>query len=339
MTALTIRAAQLIEYGATDRVVLSDVPAPEPRARELLVEVRAAAVNPVDCKIRQGTQRVLVPRKLPVTLGMDLSGVVRAVGRDVTRFAVGDEVFASPNHHQMGAYAELATVRESEVAHKPRSLSHVDAASLPLVALTAWDALVTHARLQPGERVLIQAGAGGVGSIAIQLAKHLGATVLTTCSPRNAKFVEQLGADRAIDYRTERYEEVARGVDVVIDALGGEDLESATRLVRRGGRVIALSTSLPQDVAQYGPWLGTARALLRLASLIVRARLIRGVRVRPMARLPSGENLATIAKLVDEGVLRPVVDSVLPLSQVAQAHERVEAGHCRGKIVLDTTLT
>jgi NADPH:quinone reductase-like Zn-dependent oxidoreductase len=330
----TMRAAQLLAYGAADAISVREVPVPAPGPRDLLVEVYAAAVNPVDCKIRSGTQALLVRRKLPATLGMDLSGVVRAVGTAVTRFSVGDAIFASPDHRRMGACAGFARVREDEAAHKPARLDHVEAASLPLVALTAWDALVRHGRLAPGEKVLIQAGAGGVGSLAIQLAKHLGAEVFATCSTPNVDLVRSLGADHPIDYRKARYEDVARGVDLVVDCLGGRDLDKAADLVRRGGRVVALTTRLPETVARHGPLLGTAVAVLDLGRAILRARIRRNVRLRPMARVPSGENLARIAALVDAGVLRPLVDTVLPLEEIARAHARVEGGRCRGKVVL-----
>ena len=329
-----MRAVELARYGEASELRLARVPPPEPKPRQLLVRVHAAAVNPVDCKIRKGTHRAVIRPALPVTLGMDLSGVVERVGRDVTRFAVGDEVFASPNHRTMGSYAELAVVDEAELAPKPQNLTHQQAASLPLVALTAWDALIRHGRVQRGERVLVQAGAGGVGTIAIQLAKWLGAEVLATCSAPNAELVSSLGADEVIDYRSERYEERARGVDAIVESLGPEHLLRALHTVRRGGRILALTTGLPEAVDRFGPWLGVLSASTRLAGFVIRARLSRNVRVRPLSRKPCGQTLAEIGTLVENGQLRPVIDSVFSLEDAAAAHRRVESGRSRGKVVL-----
>jgi NADPH:quinone reductase-like Zn-dependent oxidoreductase len=334
MSAETMRAIRFERYGGPDVLELGRAPVPVPGRRDVLVEVRAAAVNPVDCKFRAGTHRAVIRKTLPVTPGMDLSGVVRAVGAGVTDFRVGDAVFASPHHRRMGAYAELALVAERELAHKPERLDHVEAASLPLAALTAWDALVRHGRVQPGERVLIQAGAGGVGSIAIQLAKHLGAEVSTTASAANHELVRSLGADLAIDHHRERYEVAARGSDLVIDSLGPQHWRRALECVRPGGRIVALTTGLPDAVARRGPWLGLALAAAEIVLFTLRARVTRGVRFVAMAREPNGATLAKIARLVDTGAIRPVLDSVLPLSEAAEAHRRVETGRSRGKVVL-----
>ena len=334
MALSTMRAVQLARYGEPAVLGVREVAPPEPGPSEVLVRVHAAAVNPVDCKIRTGAHRAVIRLALPATLGMDLSGVVVAVGRDVTRFDVGDEVFGSPHHRSMGSYAELAAVEQAELAKKPRTLSHEQAASLPLVALTAWDALVRHGRLAPGERVLIQAGAGGVGSTAIQLAKSLGCEVLATSSARNLELLESLGADVAIDYARERYEDRACGVDAVVDSLGGEHLPRALRTVRRGGRILALTTGLPEAAEQHGPWLGLLVAAAKLGGFVARARITKNVRVRPLARKPCGETLAKIGELVDAGTIRPLIDGVLPLDEAAEAHRRVESGRCRGKIVL-----
>ncbi len=328
-----MKAVRFRQYGTADVLELEDIPEPTPGPRDVLVEVHAAAVNPVDCKIRGGSHRAIIRPKLPVVPGMDLSGVVRAVGARVTAVSVGDEVFASPNHHRMGSYAELAIVDERELARKPRSLSHEQAASLPLVALTAWDAL-TRADVGAGSRVLIQAGAGGVGTVAIQIAKHFGAEVLTTCSPSNAAQVRELGADVVIDYHTQSYEDAARGCDFIVDSLGPAHWRRELATVKRGGRIIGLTTGLPAATARFGPLLGAAVALTQIVGFKVRAQLAKNVRFVPMSRAPSGGNLARISELVDRGVIRPVIDSVLPLERAGDAHRRVESGHCRGKVVL-----
>lgn len=329
-----MRAALLREYGPPEALAVAEVPEPHVGPLDVLVRVAAAAVNPVDTKIREGYQRAIIRLRLPAVLGMDVSGTVVRVGARVTGFAPGDEVWASPHHARQGGYAELVAIRASEVARKPASLTHVEAASLPLVALTAWDALVRHGKLTAGQRVLIQAGAGGVGTAAIQLARHLGAEVLTTASAKNHELVKRLGAHVAIDYRTERYEDVARDVDLVIDSLGGEDLSRALATVRRGGRIVGLMSGMPEAAKTYGPSLGALVAGLRLARLAARARLTKGVRFMPIARKPDGAVLAGLARLVDEGALTPVVEATFPLEEVAAAHRRLETGRVRGKLVL-----
>lgn len=329
-----MRAALLREYGPPEALAVAEVPEPHVGPLDVLVRVAAAAVNPVDTKIREGYQRAIIRLRLPAVLGMDVSGTVVRVGARVTGFAPGDEVWASPHHARQGCYAELVAIRASEVARKPASFTHVEAASLPLVALTAWDALVRHGKLTAGQRVLIQAGAGGVGTAAIQLARHLGAEVLTTASAKNHELVKRLGAHVAIDYRTERYEDVARDVDLVIDSLGGEDLSRALATVRRGGRIVGLMSGMPEAAKTYGPSLGALVAGLRLARLAARARLTKGVRFMPIARKPDGAVLAGLARLVDEGALTPVVEATFPLEEVAAAHRRLETGRVRGKLVL-----
>lgn len=329
-----MRAARIHRYGAPSELVIDKV-APTPLGpKDLRVEIHAAAVNPVDHKIRSGGLRAVVWLDLPARLGMDMSGVVTEVGSAVDRYAIGDEVFSATSHRRMGTYAEEIVVRAREVAKKPKSLNHQEAAALPLVALTAWDALVGFCKLEPGQRVLIQAGSGGVGSVAIQLAKHFGAEVLATCSGRNLEFVRDLGADVAIDYTRERYDDVAKGCDAVLDSLGGEHLGRALRTVRRGGRVAWIAPLLPTYTERYGPWLGLTVFGLGTCATMIEAWLLKGRKLGLVTRKPSGANLAKLAALADDGALRPVIDKVYPLDEVASAHEHIETGHARGKIVL-----
>ena len=272
-----MRAARIHRYGGPDELVVEEVPEPRCGPDELLVDVHASSVNPVDFKIRSGGQRAVVWLSLPAALGLDVSGVVREVGAKVRGFAVGDAIWSSPSHRRMGTYAERLAVRASEAAPKPAGLTHAEAASMPLVGLTAWDALVGACDLRPGERVLIQAGSGGVGSFAIQLAKHLGASeILTTCSPRNFELVRSLGADRPVDYRTEDFEEVAAGVDVILESLGGEHVPRALRTVRRGGRVAAITAGLPARTEKHGPALGLASMVGATAWRMACSALTRG---------------------------------------------------------------
>lgn len=330
-----MRAIRLSGYGDPSLLHL-DLDAPDPviGPHDLLVAVRAAAVNPIDAKIRAGAQRAVIRPLMPAVLGMDLAGDVIAVGSAVRGFSVGDAVFASPSHRRMGAYAELAAVDAREAALKPASLPYDEAASLPLAALTAWDSLVRHGHLAKGQRVLIQAGAGGVGSLAIQIAKHLGAEVYATSSKKNLELLRELGADHPIDYRAADYAEIARGCDLVVDSLGIDDCRRALGAVRRGGRIIGLTSGIPEAVARFGPWLGLLAVGANLAAFTARAWLTKNVVFRPIARKSDGEILAKLAGLVDEGALKPVVEEVLPLSDAAEAHRRIERGRTRGKLVL-----
>jgi len=329
-----LRAVRIHRYGPPSELVIDEVePAPIGR-NDLRVEIHAAAVNPVDCKIRSGGQRAIVRLDLPARLGMDMSGVVTEIGGSVEACAVGDEVFASTSHRRMGTYADEIVVRADEVAKKPKNLTHLEAASLPMVALTAWDALVGFCKVQPGERVLIQAGSGGVGTAAIQLAKHLGADVLATCSTGNLALVTELGADLAIDYTKELYDDVAQGCDAVLESLGGEHIGRALRTVRRGGRVAAITPGIPTYTNRYGPWLGIAVFGVGLVATMLDARLLRGRKLGLVTRKPSGATLTRLAALVEDGALRPVIDRVYPLDAVASAHTYVETGHVRGKVVL-----
>jgi len=328
-----MRAATIHAYGGPEVLRIEDIAPPAVGRRDVLIDVHAASVNPVDVKLRSGVQRAVVRYRLPVVLGLDLSGVVVAVGTDVTRFAPGDEVFASPTHRRQGTYAELVAVDEAELAHKPARLSHVEAASLPLVGETAWQCLITAAKLAPGERVFIQAGSGGVGTFAIQLAKHVGATVATTCSTRNVELVQRLGADIVVDYTCERYDDILHDYDVVLDSLGGRDAYRARRLLRRGGRLVSIASGLPDAVARRGAYLGTALTACRLAWFAMTSRWL-GKSASLVIRKPDGGQLARIAALVDAGAIQPVVSQTFPLEEVAAAHRALETGRTRGKIVL-----
>ncbi len=328
-----MRAARIHRYGPPDVLQVDDVPAPRPGPHDLLVEVHAASVNPVDWKIRSGGQRALIHYRLPWTLGLDFSGRVVEVGSKVTRFRVGDEVYGSPTHRRPGTYAELLAVDERVAARKPQNLSHHEAASIPLVALTAWDALVVGGRVRAGHEALIHAGSGGVGTIAIQLAKDLGAYVATTCSAKNEELVRSLGADRVIDYREERFERAMPACDFVLDALGGEERDRSLRIVRRGGCLATMIGGFPAATKKYGVALGAMVAGGELASLFVRGAL-RGVRVHNVLRESSGMILDQITHRIERGAIRPVIHRVLSLDEIVEAHRESEGGRARGKIVI-----
>ncbi len=306
-----MRAVRMSEFGPAHVLQVEHVHRPTPGRGELLVRVHAAAVNPIDTIVRTDGARGISDARLPYTPGFDLSGEVVQLGEDVSGFEVGDAIFAMLSLRRGGAYAEYAIVRTSEIARKPATISHAEAASLPLVALTAWQALFETADLQPGQTVLIHAGAGGVGSIAIQLAKWKGATVIATASERNHPFLRSLGADVVIDYRTQRFEDIAKNVDVVLDPIGGETQRRSLRVLRDGGVLVGL---VGLEQVAHNPS-GNVRA---------RAILVE----------PNSSHLKQIAELVEDGSLKPIVSHRFPLQEAAAAHRQSETRHTRGKIVL-----
>ncbi|MER7170169.1 NADP-dependent oxidoreductase [Streptomyces mesophilus] len=327
----------LIEkYGDRSAVRAAHSPDPRPGPEDVLVEIRAASVNPLDFKIRDGAFKRILPYRLPLILGNDLAGVVVQVGSAVTRFAVGDEVYARPDKDRIGTFAELIAVHENDLAPKPAGLTMEQAASLPLVALTAWQALVERGEVRPGQKVLIHAGSGGVGTIAVQLARHLGAHVATTASAANADLVKELGADVVIDYRTQDFEELLDGYDLVLDTLGGETLEKSLRVLRPGGKAISIAG--PPD-AEFARELG-ANPVLRqvmnaLSFTIRRHAKRRGVTYSFLFMKASGDQLRALTRLIDAGEIRPVVDRVFPFDRTREALEYAEQGRAKaGKVVV-----
>jgi NADPH:quinone reductase-like Zn-dependent oxidoreductase len=306
-----MKAVRIHSFGGPEVLSYEETPRPQVNPDDVLIKVHAAAINPVDWKIREGYLRGFIDYELPVTLGWDVSGVVEEVGGAVTDLRVGDEVYLRPDITRDGAYAEYIAVRASEAAPKPRSLDHVQAASVPLAALTAWAALFDTADLQPGQTVLIHAAAGGVGSFAVQLAKWKGARVIGTASAANHGLLRELGADELIDYTAARFEEVARGVDVVLDTIGGDTLERSWGVLRPGGVLVSV-VAQPDEAtaAQHG---------VRGASIFIQ---------------PDKSRLVKLAELIDAGHVRPEVSAVLPLAEARQAQELSQSGHVRGKIVL-----
>jgi alcohol dehydrogenase len=329
-----MKAVRIHRYGDASVLQLDDVPRPELRPNDVRIRVCASAVNPVDWKIRSGGQRNIIPLKFPWILGLDVSGVVTEIGRKVKRFRVGDEVWSSPTHRRPGTYAEEVCIDESEVSKKPQSLNHDEAASLPLVALTAYQALAEFGHLRAGQTALIHAGAGGVGSIAIQIAKYLGARVITTCSERNAEFVKTLGADQAVDYTKVRPENVVSNVDFILDSLGEPVFESNMKMVRRGGRIANITINVPAHVKKHGPVLGTFTLAGSFVGMLVKPVFKKNVRLQHVIKRCDGVMLEQIADLVDAGHLRPVIDNVFPLDRIRDAHRYSESNRARGKIVL-----
>ncbi len=315
---------------------LLELPRPPPGPNDLLVKVRAASVNPVDFKIRDGGVKVLIPYKFPLVLGNDLAGDVEAVGAGVTRFKPGDAIYTRLDKDRIGAFAELALVSESACALKPAGLDYAEAASLPLVGLTAWQVLIDLAHLARGQKVLIHAGSGGVGTFAIQLAKHLGATVTTTASAKNHDLVRSLGADVAIDYKTTRFEDVARDQDVVFDTQGGETLLRSFESVKPGGVVVTVGGVPDGKFARaWGVSLPIVWALAFMTRKITAAAKRKGVRFEYLFMRASGEQLTEIGKLVDQGVVKPILDRRFPFDATRDALAYVESGKTVGKVVVD----
>ena len=325
-----MRAAVIHAYRGPVRI--EDVPRPVPGDGDLLVQVRAASVNPVDLKIRAGNLKVLTPYRMPLTLGNDLSGTVVSGG---TRFKPGNEIYARLDKDRIGAFAEYALVRESAAALKPARLSHIEAASIPLVGLTSWQSMVEIGKVGPGSRVLIHAGSGGVGTFAIQLAKHLGAWVATTAGARNLDLVRSLGADQAIDYRAQEFDTVLSDLDFVLDTQGGETLLRSFSTVKRGGCIVSIG-GLPD--AKFARAWGLNPFLVLALRFMSRkeTRLSRraGVRYEYLFMRASGDQLARIAELIDGGIIRPVIDKTYRLDQIGAALAYSESGRATGKVVI-----
>ena len=331
-----MKAAFIRRYGGNDVIELGELPAPQAGPGELLVEVHAASVNPVDFKIRDGMLKMILPFGFPLILGNDLSGVVKAVGAGVTRFRPGDAVFARMDKRRIGAFAEFAVVAEADAAARPANLTHIEAAAVPLAGLTAWQALFEIGGLKAGQKVLIHGGSGGVGSFAIQLARHAGLAVATTVGARNAELARSLGADIVIDYKTQRFEDVVSGYDLVFDTQAGDIQHRSFSVLKRGGVLVSIAGK-PDGrlVREFGlnPLLGVLLDFLNRKSLRLAKR--HGVRYEYLFMHPSGEQLAQIGRLLADGSLRPVIDIVFPLEQVREALAYSEAGHATGKVVVE----
>src|SRR3981189_1895363 len=310
-TSQTMKAIRIHNYGGPEVLHYEDAPRPKPQAGEVLIRVHAAGVNPSDWKVREGHMKDFWPHKFPLILGWDLSGVVEKLGRGVSRFKIGDEVYSLPDPTPNGAYADYIVVRESELALKPNSLHHIRAAAVPLAALTAWQSLFDTAQLPPGQRVLIHAGSGGVGHFAVQLAKWKSAYVFATASTKNQDLLRTLGVDEPIDYTQQRFENVARNIDIVLDTLGAETQERSWSVLNKGGVLVSLVQPPSEE---------------KTKELGVRAAII--------GAQPNGAQLSEIAKIIDSGKLAPIIDRILPLSEVRRAHELSQSGHTHGKIVL-----
>ena len=328
-------AAFVDGYGQHQALRIGNFPAPKQGPSDIFVKIHAASVNPVDYKLRDGKFRLLRSNQFPLILGHDCAGEVLQIGEKVTRFKIGDRIFSRPRNGRIGTFAEFIAIDESEAALMPLNLNYHEAASLPLVALTSWQALVDVAQLKPKQKLLIHAGAGGIGTFAIQLAKHIGAEVWTTTSGKNVEFVKSLGADHVINYEDGKFEERVKKLDVVLDTLGGDFLDKSLMITRPDGCVVSISGS-PDYRTAKDTGLDLLRSLLLgVVGLRVNSRAKKaGVNYRFIFMKPLGDELAQIAVLVGKGVIKPVVDRIFPISECQSAIKYSESGRARGKIVI-----
>ena len=330
-----MKAFIINRYGKKEKLQLKQIADPAVKETDILVQVHSAGVNLLDSKIRDGEFKMILPYKTPFTLGHDVSGVVTKVGSRVSKFKVGDEVYARPADHRIGTFAEFISVNEKDVAIKPKNLSMEQAASIPLVGLTAWQALVEKANLKKGQKVFIQAGSGGVGTFAIQLAKHLGATVATTTSASNIDWVKRLGADIVIDYKKENFETTLKDYDVVLNSQDRRTLEKSLRVLKPGGKLISISGPPDPDFAKESgsPWF--MKLIMRLLSYRIRKKAKRlKVSYSFLFMRASGDQLREITSLIDSGIIRPVVDKVFQFEATNEAMAYVEKGRAKGKVVV-----
>jgi alcohol dehydrogenase len=331
-----MRAYVLKHYGGPEGSRLMDVPAPTTRPRDILVVVRAAGLNPVDFKFRQGKLRAILRPKLPFVLGNELAGEVIAVGSDVKRFRVGDRVFARVAKDRAGAFAEQACVDEDDAAHMPRNLDFTAAAAVPLAGLTALQALRDELHVKPGQKVFISGGAGGVGTFAIQIAKWLGAHVTTTASKRGEALVRSLGCDEVTDYTVQDISNAEGRFDAGFDLIGGKTLEQMFEIMKPGTKIVSVA-AIPEPQTAIGD-LGGRRALSAIFWLIsygIRSRARRaGISYRYLFMHPSGSDLALLAELIEQEKLKAIVDRTYPFGRITEALEYVESGRAKGKVVV-----
>lgn len=330
-----MKAFTIDRYGKKEIGHLTEVREPELQADDVLIQIHAAGINLLDIKIRSGEFKLILPYRLPLVLGHDVAGTVVRVGAHVRKFKVGDDVYARPDDFRIGTFAEYIAVNEASLAHKPANLTMEEAASIPLVALTAWQVLVETAKLKQGQKVFIQAGSGGVGSIAIQLAKHLGAFVATTTSTSNVEWVKALGADVVIDYKKQDFATELHDYDVVLNSLGKDELEKSLQVLKPGGHLISISGPPTPAFAAEQKLAWPLQLVLRLLSHSIRSKAKRrGIHYTFVFMRASGKQLAEISSLLEAGTLKPAVDRIFPFDSVAAALAYVETGRAKGKVII-----
>jgi len=330
-----MKAYTIHTYGKKETLHLDDVPVPQVKDNDVLVEVHAAGINLLDAKIKSGEFKLILPYQLPLILGHDVAGVVIRVGKNVKKFRVGDEVYSRPADFRIGTFAEFIAIDEKDVAFKPRNLTMEEAASIPLVALTAWQALVEKANLRKGQKVFIQAGSGGVGTIAIQLAKHLGAIVATTASEKSFPLLKTLDADVLIDYQKQDFEELLQGYDVVLNSQDTKTLKKSIRILKPGGKAVSISGPPTPEFAKEAGLSWFIKIILTLISSNIRKKARKHhVDYSFLFMRAEAGQLHQITALIEAGLIKPVIDQVFPFEQTNEALAYVQSGRAKGKVVV-----
>ncbi|AOO82632.1 NADP-dependent oxidoreductase [Bosea vaviloviae] len=330
-----MRAFIVDRYKKKSALRLGEMPEPALRDDDVLVEIHAAGLNLLDSKVRDGEFKLILPYRPPFILGHDLAGIVIRIGPKVRHFKPGDEVYARPRDGRVGTFAQFIAINEADLALKPKNLTMEEAASIPLVGLTAWQVLVERADLRKGQKVLIHAGSGGVGTFAIQLAKHLGATVATTTSTANAELVRGLGADVVIDYKNEDFEKVLSGYDVVLNSLDGDTLQKSLKVLKPGGKLISISGPPDPDFAGEQGLNWVLKQVMRFLSFGIRRKAkARRINYSFLFMRASGEQLRQITSLIEAGIIRPVMDRAFPFEATNEALAYIETGRSKGKVVV-----
>lgn len=330
-----MKAYILDAYDKGNQLRLGEMPDPVVGPDDVLIEIHATGLNVIDSKIRNGEFKLILPYKPPFVLGADFAGIVTRVGANVTRFAIGDAVYGSPRQGRIGTFAEVIAVDQADVALKPANLSMEEAASIPLVGLTAWQVLVERAKLQRGQRVLIHAGSGGVGTFAIQLAKHLGLHVATTAGTSNLDLVRELGADTVVDYKAQDFSDLLSGYDVALNSLDGTTLAKSLKVLKPGTKLISISGPPdPVFARQQGLNWGLRQVMRLLSAGIRRKARRRGIDYSFLFMQANGEQLSSITTLIESGAIRPVVDRVFPFAALNDALAYIDTGRAKGKVVV-----
>lgn len=330
-----MKAFIINKYGKNSKGHITHIPEPEVGENDVLVEVHAASLNPLDSKIRNGEFKIIFPYKTPLILGHDVAGVIVKVGSCVQHFKVGDEIYSRPRDYKIGAFAEYIAIHEDDVALKPKNITMEEAASIPLVGLTAWQVLVEKTRLKKGQKVFIQAGSGGVGTFAIQLAKHLGAMVATTTSSTNIDFVKNLGADVVIDYKNEKFETILSDYDVVLNSQDSKTLEKSLSILKQGGNVFSISgPPTPEFAEDLGsPWFVKLFTYLLSRSIKTKAKQLH-VGFDFVFMRANGKQLKEITALIEAGIIHPMIHKIFAFNEINEAMAYMEQGHVQGKIVI-----
>ena len=330
-----MKAFVVDKYKKKGTLFLVDRSEPQLQDNDVLIRIHATGVSLLDSKLRDGEFELLLAYRPPFILGHDVAGTVIKTGPKVRQFKVGDAVYSRPRDHRVGTFAEFIAVNEADIALKPKNLNMTEAASIPLVGLTAWQALVEVGKVKPGQKIFIQAGSGGVGTIAIQLAKHLGAIVATTTSAKNAELVKSLGADVVIDYNAQDFEKILSGYDLVLNSQDTKTLEKSLRVLKPGGQLISISGPPDPAFAEESGFNPFLKLVMRLLSRGVRKKAkVLGLRYSFLFMRAQGQQLSHITSLIESGVIRPVVDKVFPFEKTGEALAYVETGRVKGKVVI-----